>query len=189
MDNVIVTPHSLCWTDECFHNMASTGLASIVDALAGRRPEFVVNPDVLAHPRVRARRMRVTGPFAGDRERASRRERVALLRLADDVGARPAGRTGTGAASSGVLRSNAPKRSVVTLPNVSLSSIARGRLPASPMRTRSNPVSARSRLRLDVVDAVPAARRRSARNWPRARRRPRAARQASSPARDRACAR
>ena len=38
MDNVIVTPHSLCWTDECFHNMASTGLASIVDALAGRRP-------------------------------------------------------------------------------------------------------------------------------------------------------
>src|SRR5438046_6203124 len=25
MDNVIVTPHSLCWTDECFHNMASTG--------------------------------------------------------------------------------------------------------------------------------------------------------------------
>jgi D-3-phosphoglycerate dehydrogenase len=54
MDNVIVTPHSLCWTDECFHNMAATGLASIVDALAGRRPEFVVNGDVLEHPRVRA---------------------------------------------------------------------------------------------------------------------------------------
>jgi phosphoglycerate dehydrogenase-like enzyme len=54
MDNVIVTPHSLCWTDECFHNMASTGLASIVAALAGRRPEFVVNPDVLKHPRVAA---------------------------------------------------------------------------------------------------------------------------------------
>jgi D-3-phosphoglycerate dehydrogenase len=54
MDNVIVTPHSLCWTDECFHNMAVTGLASIVDALAGRRPEFVVNREVLDHPRVRA---------------------------------------------------------------------------------------------------------------------------------------
>ena len=54
MDNVIVTPHSLCWTDECFHNMAVTGLASIVDALGGRRPEFVVNPEVLDHPRVRA---------------------------------------------------------------------------------------------------------------------------------------
>jgi phosphoglycerate dehydrogenase-like enzyme len=54
MDNVILTPHSLCWTDECFHNMATTGLASIVDALAGRVPEFVVNRDVLAHPRVKA---------------------------------------------------------------------------------------------------------------------------------------
>lgn len=53
MDNVIVTPHSLCWTDECFHNMASTGLRSIVDALEGRRPEFVVNPEALDHPRVR----------------------------------------------------------------------------------------------------------------------------------------
>jgi len=54
MDNVIVTPHSLCWTDECFHNMASTGLRSIVDAASGRKPEFVVNADVLEHPRVRA---------------------------------------------------------------------------------------------------------------------------------------
>ena len=52
MDNVIVTPHSLCWTDECFHNMAAIGLQSIVDALAGRRPEYVVNREVLAHPRL-----------------------------------------------------------------------------------------------------------------------------------------
>jgi len=54
MDNVIVTPHSLCWTDECFHNMATTGLQSIVDALSGKVPEFVVNRDVLAHPRAQA---------------------------------------------------------------------------------------------------------------------------------------
>jgi phosphoglycerate dehydrogenase-like enzyme len=53
MDNVIVTPHALCWTDECFHNMAATGLQSIVDALSGKVPEFVVNRDVLAHARVR----------------------------------------------------------------------------------------------------------------------------------------
>ena len=54
MDNVIVSPHSLCWTDECFHNMASTGLASIVDAAVERRPpEFIVNREVLEHPRVR----------------------------------------------------------------------------------------------------------------------------------------
>jgi D-3-phosphoglycerate dehydrogenase len=54
MDNVIVTPHSLCWTDECFHNMAVTGLGSIAEAARGRRPPFVVNREVLADPRVRA---------------------------------------------------------------------------------------------------------------------------------------
>ena len=89
MDNVIVTPHSLCWTDECFHNMASTGLASIVDALAGRRPEFVVNPDVLAHPRVRAWTARLT---------ARRRGAIAAIALLAPRRRRrrpSAGRTGT----------------------------------------------------------------------------------------------
>jgi D-3-phosphoglycerate dehydrogenase len=54
MDNVIVTPHSLCWTDECFHNMASTGLRSIVDVLNGRIPEFLVDRAVLQHARAAA---------------------------------------------------------------------------------------------------------------------------------------
>ena len=54
MDNVIVTPHSLCWTDECFHNMASTGLRSIVEVLNGRIPEFLVNRAVLQHVRAAA---------------------------------------------------------------------------------------------------------------------------------------
>jgi D-3-phosphoglycerate dehydrogenase len=54
MDNVIVTPHSLCWTDECFHNMASTGLRSIVEVLNGRIPEFLVNRAVLEHARAAA---------------------------------------------------------------------------------------------------------------------------------------
>ncbi len=57
-DDVILTPHSLCWTDECFHNMAATGLKSIVDALEGRVPEFVVDRTVLDHPRVRGGRPR-----------------------------------------------------------------------------------------------------------------------------------
>ncbi len=54
MDNVIVTPHSLCWTDECFHNMAATGLRSIVEVLNGRIPEFLVNRAVLQHARAAA---------------------------------------------------------------------------------------------------------------------------------------
>ena len=47
MDNVIVTPHALCWTDECFHAIASAGLQSIVDFSLGRRPLHIVNPQAL----------------------------------------------------------------------------------------------------------------------------------------------
>jgi D-3-phosphoglycerate dehydrogenase len=45
MDNVIVTPHALCWTDECFHAIATSGLQSVVDFSLGRRPAHIVNPE------------------------------------------------------------------------------------------------------------------------------------------------
>ncbi len=48
MDNVIITPHALCWTDECFHDIAASALGSIVDVARGRRPAHVVNPQVYA---------------------------------------------------------------------------------------------------------------------------------------------
>jgi phosphoglycerate dehydrogenase-like enzyme len=47
MDNVIITPHALCWTDECFHDIAATALRSIVAVSLGQTPDHVVNPDVL----------------------------------------------------------------------------------------------------------------------------------------------
>ena len=43
MDNTIITPHALCWTDECFADIAGTALRSIVDFVQGRRPTHVVN--------------------------------------------------------------------------------------------------------------------------------------------------
>ena len=30
-ENIILTPHSLCWTDECFHNIASEAIESIIN--------------------------------------------------------------------------------------------------------------------------------------------------------------
>jgi phosphoglycerate dehydrogenase-like enzyme len=42
MDNVILTPHSLCWTDECFDHIAREGLSCVVDFANGRRPGSVV---------------------------------------------------------------------------------------------------------------------------------------------------
>jgi phosphoglycerate dehydrogenase-like enzyme len=42
MENVIITPHALCWTDECFRDIAETALQSIVDVSLGRRPTHSV---------------------------------------------------------------------------------------------------------------------------------------------------
>ena len=47
MENVITTSHSLCWTDECFDNIARDGLGSILSFVAGQIPHYVVNKDVL----------------------------------------------------------------------------------------------------------------------------------------------
>jgi len=42
MDNTIITPHALCWTDECFEDIARTALQSIVDVSMGKTPVHVV---------------------------------------------------------------------------------------------------------------------------------------------------
>ena len=55
LDNVIVTPHALGSTDECF-SLIGRSVTSAIRAVAdGRPPRYVVNPAVLAHPRVSAR--------------------------------------------------------------------------------------------------------------------------------------
>jgi D-3-phosphoglycerate dehydrogenase len=53
LDNVIATPHALCWTDELFDNIARTAIGAVLAVHAGRRPEFLVNPEALSHRRVR----------------------------------------------------------------------------------------------------------------------------------------
>lgn len=50
MENVIITPHALCWTDECFYDIAATALRSIADVSLGRRPAHIVNPGVFETP-------------------------------------------------------------------------------------------------------------------------------------------
>ncbi|MFY9315504.1 MAG: NAD(P)-dependent oxidoreductase [Burkholderiales bacterium] len=54
LDNVIVAPHALAWTDELFGNIARTAIGAVLDVHGGRRPQFVVNAEALAHARVRA---------------------------------------------------------------------------------------------------------------------------------------
>lgn len=52
LDNVIVTPHALCYTDECLRSLAEGSFQRAVAFLRRRRPPNILNPDVLAHPRV-----------------------------------------------------------------------------------------------------------------------------------------
>ncbi|HEV3120869.1 MAG TPA: NAD(P)-dependent oxidoreductase [Isosphaeraceae bacterium] len=54
LENVIVSPHAICWTDECFRRIGESACRSIVDVVAGRVPEHVVNRAALNHPRWQA---------------------------------------------------------------------------------------------------------------------------------------
>ncbi|MCU1574515.1 MAG: hypothetical protein JWO93_2597 [Micrococcaceae bacterium] len=46
MDNVVLTPHSLCWTADFTRDVSASALQAITDVAAGRRPEHVLNPEV-----------------------------------------------------------------------------------------------------------------------------------------------
>jgi phosphoglycerate dehydrogenase-like enzyme len=55
LDNVILGPHGICWTDECFQGIAESACGGIVDVAAGRVPRSIVDRAALSHPRLRAR--------------------------------------------------------------------------------------------------------------------------------------
>jgi D-3-phosphoglycerate dehydrogenase len=45
MDNVVLTPHSLCWTDGFAQAVADSAITSLVDVAEGRTPRHTVNPE------------------------------------------------------------------------------------------------------------------------------------------------
>jgi len=47
LENVIVTPHSLCWTDECFAGNGAADIVAVTEVMHGRVPKGVVNREVL----------------------------------------------------------------------------------------------------------------------------------------------
>lgn len=50
LDNVLVAPHALCWTDECFAGNGAADVAAMKALLRGEVPEGVVNRAVLDTP-------------------------------------------------------------------------------------------------------------------------------------------
>ena len=47
LDNVILAPHALCWTDQCFAGNGAADVRAVLDVQHGRVPRGVVNRDVL----------------------------------------------------------------------------------------------------------------------------------------------
>jgi phosphoglycerate dehydrogenase-like enzyme len=55
LDNVIVTPHALCWTDQCFAGNGAADIAAVLDIMHGRVPRGIVNREVAENPRFKER--------------------------------------------------------------------------------------------------------------------------------------
>jgi D-3-phosphoglycerate dehydrogenase len=60
LDNVILAPHAICWTDECFANNGRSACRSLLAVAGGRAPEFVVNREVLTSPGFQEKMKRFT---------------------------------------------------------------------------------------------------------------------------------
>jgi D-3-phosphoglycerate dehydrogenase len=52
-DNVIVTPHGICWTDECFLGNGRSACEAVLDVASGRVPRYVVNRAALQHAKLK----------------------------------------------------------------------------------------------------------------------------------------
>lgn len=47
LDNVILGPHGICWTDQCFAGIGAADVKAVFDLMAGQSPRGVVNQDLL----------------------------------------------------------------------------------------------------------------------------------------------
>ena len=63
LDNVIVTPHALCWTDQLFAGSGAADVRAVLAVMAGRIPDGIVNRDVVDRPGWRARLARYAQRF------------------------------------------------------------------------------------------------------------------------------
>jgi D-3-phosphoglycerate dehydrogenase len=52
MENVIVSPHALCFTDECMRRLAESAFRAAATLADGAAPPWIVNPEALRHPRI-----------------------------------------------------------------------------------------------------------------------------------------
>jgi phosphoglycerate dehydrogenase-like enzyme len=65
LDNVLLTPHALCWTDQCFAGIGAADVKAVFDVMHGRVPTGIVNREVVDQPAWQAKLERYRGQFGG----------------------------------------------------------------------------------------------------------------------------
>ena len=63
LDNVILAPHALCWTNELFSGSGAADVRAVLAVMAGRAPHGIVNRDVVDRPGWQARLADYTRKF------------------------------------------------------------------------------------------------------------------------------
>jgi phosphoglycerate dehydrogenase-like enzyme len=51
LDNVILAPHALCWTDQCFAGIGASAVRSVLDIAAGHLPRGLLNRSIAQNAR------------------------------------------------------------------------------------------------------------------------------------------
>jgi len=64
MDNVILSPHALCFTDQCLAGLGDADVKACLDVMKGKAPESVVNQEVLKTPGFKAKLNALASRFA-----------------------------------------------------------------------------------------------------------------------------
>ena len=65
LDNVVVAPHALCWTDECFAGNGAADIRAVLEVMHGRVPTGIVNKDVVNHAAWRGKLTALEARFGG----------------------------------------------------------------------------------------------------------------------------
>jgi D-3-phosphoglycerate dehydrogenase len=55
LDNVILSPHALCWTDQCFAGIGAQDLEHVFSIKRGAPPSVLVDPDVVNNSNFQAK--------------------------------------------------------------------------------------------------------------------------------------
>lgn len=65
LDNVLLAPHSLCWTDQCFAGIGAADVKATFDVMHGRVPRGIVNREITERPGWQAKLDKYRQQFGG----------------------------------------------------------------------------------------------------------------------------